>query len=301
MLIPPPLKKGSNIGIIATARKFTEAQLGYTIELLNSWGYNAYLGESIDAEDFQFAGDDDLRARDLQRFIDEPDINAILIARGGYGTMRMMDKVDFGAMQKFPKWICGFSDVTALHEHLHTLGIASIHSSMPSLFPTQYNHPTLNSLEAALAGQNLSYSFARNAHNKKYKSVQGTLVGGNLSLLYALQGSPSDIDTEGKILFIEDLDEYLYHLDRMLVSLDRAGKLRNLKALLVGGMTAMKDNEDPFGQSVEEIILHHCEKYNYPIVFDFPAGHQEHNYALRMGCMAEIETIDQQVFFKQQL
>jgi muramoyltetrapeptide carboxypeptidase len=299
MLIPPGLKKGDNIGIVSTARAFSEKQLGYCVELINSWGYNAYLGESIDSEEFQFAGSDELRARDLQRFIDEPDIHAILCARGGYGTMRILDKIDFTALRKNPKWICGFSDVTALHEHLNSIGIASIHSSMPSLFPEKYNHPTLLSLEAALSGQPLLYQFDRHASNKKLKSFEGELVGGNLSLIYALQGSVSDIDTNGKILFIEDLDEYLYHIDRMIVSLDRAGKLRNLKGLLVGGMTSMKDNENPFGYSVEEIILQHCEKYNFPIVFDFPSGHIEHNYALKFGMNASVETIENQVIFKQ--
>jgi muramoyltetrapeptide carboxypeptidase len=299
MLIPPALKKGDNIGILSTARKFSEKSLGYTIELINSWGYNAYLGESIDSESFQFAGDDTLRAKDLQRFIDETDIHAILCARGGYGTMRILNHIDFRAMERNPKWICGFSDVTALHEHLHSLGIASIHSNMPSLFPPEYNHPSIVSLEAALAGKPIEYRFQRHHQNKKYKPAEGILIGGNLSLIYALQGSASDIETDGKILFIEDLDEYLYHIDRMILSLDRSGKLRNLKALIVGGMTDMKDHDDPFGLNAEEIILHHCEKYNYPIIFGFPAGHIPNNLALKFGCHASIETIDQEIIFRQ--
>jgi muramoyltetrapeptide carboxypeptidase len=299
MLIPNQLKIGDTIGILSTARKFTSEQLEFCIQLLNSWGFKVVIGSSINAEEHQFAGADTLRAKNLQDFIDDPNINAILCARGGYGTMRIIDDIDFSNFKNNPKWICGFSDVTVLHQHLQTLGIASIHSSMPSLFPTDVNHTTLISLENALKGKELNYHVKISNDNLRMKNVEAEIIGGNLSLVYALQGSPSDIKTDGKILFIEDLDEYFYHIDRMMCSLDRAGKLKNLAALLVGGMTDMKDNLIPFGMNVPEIIHHYTKKYNYPVLFDFPAGHWEKNYAIRLGQVAKIEITNDEYIFSQ--
>jgi muramoyltetrapeptide carboxypeptidase len=299
MLIPNQLKIGDTIGILSTARKFTSEQLEFCVQLLNSWGFKVVIGASINAEEHQFAGADTLRAKNLQDFIDDPNINAILCARGGYGTMRIIDDIDFSKFINNPKWLCGFSDVTVLHQHLQTLGIASIHSSMPSLFPTDVNHTTLISLENALKGKELNYHVKISNDNLRMKNVEAEIIGGNLSLVYALQGSPSDIKTDGKILFIEDLDEYFYHIDRMMCSLDRAGKLKNLAALLVGGMTDMKDNSIPFGMNVPEIIHHYTKKYNYPVLFDFPAGHWEKNYAIRLGQVAKIEITNDEYIFSQ--
>jgi muramoyltetrapeptide carboxypeptidase len=299
MLIPNQLKIGDTIGILSTARKFTSEQLEFCVQLLNSWGFKVVIGASINAEEHQFAGADTLRAKNLQDFIDDPNINAILCARGGYGTMRIIDDIDFSKFINNPKWLCGFSDVTVLHQHLQTLGIASIHSSMPSLFPTDVNHTTLISLENALKGKELNYHVEISNDNLRMKNVEAAIIGGNLSLVYALQGSPSDIKTDGKILFIEDLDEYFYHIDRMMCSLDRAGKLKNLAALLVGGMTDMKDNSIPFGMNVPEIIHHYTKKYNYPVLFDFPAGHWEKNYAIRLGQVAKIEITNDEYIFSQ--
>jgi muramoyltetrapeptide carboxypeptidase len=299
MLIPNQLKIGDTIGILSTARKFTSEQLEFCVQLLNSWGFKVVIGASINAEEHQFAGADTLRAKNLQDFIDDPNINAILCARGGYGTMRIIDDIDFSKFINNPKWLCGFSDVTVLHQHLQTLGIASIHSSMPSLFPTDVNHTTLISLENALKGKELNYHVKISNDNLRMKNVEAEIIGGNLSLVYALQGSPSDIKTDGKILFIEDLDEYFYHIDRMMCSLDRAGKLKNLAALLVGGMTDMKDNSIPFGMNVPEIIHHYTKKYNYPVLFDFPAGHWKKNYAIRLGQVAKIEITNDEYIFSQ--
>jgi muramoyltetrapeptide carboxypeptidase len=299
MLIPNQLKIGDTIGILSTARKFTSEQLEFCVQLLNSWGFKVVIGASINAEEHQFAGADTLRAKNLQDFIDDPNINAILCARGGYGTMRIIDDIDFSKFINNPKWLCGFSDVTVLHQHLQTLGIASIHSSMPSLFPTDVNHTTLISLENALKGKELNYHVKISNDNLRMENVEAEIIGGNLSLVYALQGSPSDIKTDGKILFIEDLDEYFYHIDRMMCSLDRAGKLKNLAALLVGGMTDMKDNSIPFGMNVPEIIHHYTKKYNYPVLFDFPAGHWEKNYAIRLGQVAKIEITNDEYIFSQ--
>lgn len=300
MLIPKNLKIGDTIGILSTARKFTTEQLTFCTQVLNSWGFNVVIGSSIDAEEHQFAGSDQIRAKNLQDFIDDPTIDAILCARGGYGTMRIIDQIDFSRFKENPKWICGFSDVTVLHQHLQNMGIASIHSSMPSLFPTNLDHTTLKSLENALKGEELNYHVKINTENLRMQNVEAEIVGGNLSLVYALQGSASDINTEGKILFLEDLDEYYYHIDRMMCSLDRSGKLRNLSALLIGGMTDMKDNSITFGMNVPEIIKYYTEKYNYPVFFDFPSGHQENNYAIRLGAKTKINIIENEYIFTQQ-
>jgi muramoyltetrapeptide carboxypeptidase len=288
MRIPTYLKKGDTIGILSTARKITEEQLSFAIQLLHSWGFKTRLGKSIGAEEYQFAGSDEIRKNNLQEFIDDPSIDAILCARGGYGTMRIIDDVDFSQFVQKPKWICGFSDVTVLHEHLQSLGVASLHTAMPSLFPTVADHPTLHSIDKALKGETLEYRWNINPNNLHAQNINAEVVGGNLSLVYALQGSVSDLNTDGKILFLEDLDEYYYHVDRMMCSLDRAGKLKNLKALLIGGMTDMKDNSIPFGMQTEEIILSYAKKYSYPVFFDFPCGHIEHNYAVKMGVEASI-------------
>lgn len=299
MRIPTYLKKGDTIGILSTARKMNEEQLAFAIELFHEWGFKTILGESIGAEEHQFAGNDQTRKNNLQEFIDNPDINAIFCARGGYGTMRIIDQIDFSSFIKNPKWICGFSDVTVLHQHLQTLGIASLHTSMPSLFPKEKTHPTLNSIFKALTGEVLEYNWNQSSNNIHQQNIEADIIGGNLSLIYALQGSKSDINTDGKILFIEDLDEYYYHIDRMICSLDRSGKLKNLKALVVGGMNDMKDNSIPFGMNVEEIILYYTNKYSYPVLFDFPCGHIEHNYALKLGVQTQIKIVDDKLMMKQ--
>jgi muramoyltetrapeptide carboxypeptidase len=299
MRIPTYLKKGDTIGILSTARKITEEQLSFAVQLIHSWGFNTRLGKSIGAEEHQFAGSDEIRKNNLQEFIDDPSIDAILCARGGYGTMRIIDEVDFSRFVQNPKWICGFSDVTVLHEHLQSLGVASLHTAMPSLFPSVADHPTLHSIEKALKGEALEYRWNINPNNINSQNIKAEVVGGNLSLVYALQGSVSDLNTDGKILFLEDLDEYYYHVDRMMCSLDRAGKLKNLKALLIGGMTDMKDNSIPFGMQTEEIILSYAKKYSYPVFFDFPCGHIEHNYAVKFGLEASIELDGAGLVFKQ--
>ncbi len=299
MRIPPYLKNGDTIGILSTARKMNEDQLAFAIDTIHAWGFKTKLGESIGAEEHQFAGNDDIRRKNLQEFIDDPSINAILCARGGYGTMRIIDQIDFSSFTKSPKWICGFSDVTVLHEHLQKMDCASLHTAMPSLFPSIKDHPTLQSIEKALKGESLQYTWASSQHNINTKNITAEIVGGNLSLIYALQGSASDINTDGKILFIEDLDEYFYHIDRMMCSLDRSGKLKNLKGLLVGGMNDMKDNSIPFGMNTEEIILYYTRKYNYPVLFDFPSGHIEHNYAIKLGLEARIEVKGDDLLFVQ--
>ncbi len=298
MLIPRNLKKGDTVGILSTARKINADALHFTIEMLQNWGLKVKLGNSIGAEENQFAGTDQVRLQNLQEFMDDESVHAILCARGGYGTVRIIDGLNFERFLKNPKWICGFSDVTVIHSHLNRLGVASIHSSMPSLFPKNMEHETLYSLQRALMGEENNCSFNMHPKNKN-GNAEGQLVGGNLSLIFSLQGSESDIDTNGKILFLEDLDEYLYHMDRMMISLDRSGKLKGLKALVIGGMTAMRDNEVPFGYSIEDIILTYTNKYNFPVYFDFPSGHLEYNFALKMGCNCKFEMKENTINFQQ--
>lgn len=252
------------------------------VKLLQSWGLEVVLGETVDASYHQFAGDDDLRARDLQRFIDDDSIKAIIAARGGYGTIRMIDKVNFSRFAQNPKWLVGFSDITLLHTHLFTnYNTQTIHGQMPINIPDASSH-SLETLRKALFGEKLSYKFTSHVLNRSGSS-SGILVGGNLSLLIAASGSVSDLDYTNKILFIEDVGEYLYSIDRMLRNLKRAGKLRNLAGLIVGAFTDVKDNDIPFGQTVPEIIMEVVKEYNYPVCFDFPAGHIPDNCSMIFG------------------
>jgi muramoyltetrapeptide carboxypeptidase len=249
------------------------------------------LGKSVFMEDHQFAGDDNTRAKDFQNMLDNKNIKAIIAARGGYGTVRMIDKLNFKKFKKYPKWIIGYSDITVLHNHISRhCNTETLHASMPINFLT--NEPAaLQSLRDVLQGNTLSYSFHSDFENKPGKT-KGILTGGNLSVLYSLSGTPSDLDTEGKILFIEDLDEYLYHIDRMLMQLKRSGKLKNLKGLLVGGFTDMKDNTVPYGKTAYEIIYEHVKEYNFPVAFNMPAGHIPNNHALIMGRRIRLEVTE---------
>jgi len=279
--LPPHLKKGDKIAITCPAKKLPRP-MDDAVKLLQSWGLEVVLGETVDASYHQFAGDDDLRAKDMQRFINDDSIKAIIAARGGYGTIRMIDKVDFTHFAKKPKWLIGFSDITILHAHLFTnYGAQSIHGQMPVNIPDASAH-SLETLRRALFGEELSYSFNSHALNRSGEA-SGTLIGGNLSLLVAISGSISDLDYKGKILFIEDVGEYLYSIDRMIRSLKRAGKLQQLEGLIIGGFTDIKDNDIPFGQTLPEIIMEVVKEYNYPVCFDFPAGHIPDNCSLILG------------------
>ncbi|WP_184544049.1 S66 peptidase family protein [Mucilaginibacter sp. FT3.2] len=278
---PPYLKKGDKIAITCPAKKLP-GPMTDGIALLQSWGLEVILGDTVAASFHQFAGDDDLRAKDLQRFIDDDSIKAIIAARGGYGTIRMIDKVDFSHFAITPKWLIGFSDITVLHTHLFAnYGAQTIHGQMPVNIPDA-SARSLDTLRKALFGEQLSYQFAAHALNKAGEA-SGILIGGNLSLLIAVSGSASDMDYNGKILFIEDVGEYLYSIDRMLRCLNRAGKLKNLAGLIVGGFSDAKDNDIPFGQTVPDIIMDIVQHYNYPVCFDFPAGHIPDNCSLILG------------------
>ena len=280
LIQPPHLKKGDKIAIIASARKIALEELGAAISVFKNWGLDVVLGDNLFKQNNQFSGTDAERAADLQTALDDKSIKAVISARGGYGTMRIIDKIDFSGFIEQPKWVIGYSDITVLHSHIHTLGIQTLHATMPINFSK--NEEAVESLMKTLFAQHLTYEFEASVFNKK-GVAEAEVVGGNLSLLYALSGSVSDLDTKGKILFMEDLDEYLYHIDRMLLNLKRAGKLRHLAGLLLGGMTDMKDNTIPFGKTVEEIIIDAVKEYDFPVCFNFPAGHVDRNLALVLG------------------
>ncbi len=267
------------------------------ITLLQSWGLEVVLGETVEASYHQFAGNDDLRAHDMQRFVDDDSIKAIIAARGGYGTIRMIDKVDFSRLAQNPKWLVGFSDITLLHAHLYSnYNLQTIHGQMPVNIPDA-STKSLQTLKNALFGHEITYRYKNHGLNRSGQS-NGILIGGNLSLLIASLGSVSDFNYDGKILFIEDVGEYLYAIDRMIRTLDRAGKLKNLAGLIVGGFTEVKDNDIPFGQTVEEIVMDVVKNYNYPVCFDFPAGHVPDNQALVLGKNLELHVNTEHVITK---
>ena len=287
MIIPEKLKIGDKIGIISTARKITIEELNPAIITLESWGLKVVLGINLFQEEDQLSGTVEQRTADLQSMIDDNSIKAILCARGGYGTVQIIDAINFTNLKKNSKWIVGYSDVTVLHSHLNNLGIASLHATMPINFEAN-TKKSLSSLKNSLFGNSNSIECKTHAFNK-FGIVEGDIVGGNLSILYSLLGSPSNIYAEGKILFIEDLDEYLYHIDRMMMNLKRNGVLKKLKALIVGGMTDMNDNSISFGKSAEQIILEYTKDYNFPICFGFPAGHLVDNRCVRLGVNSKLE------------
>ena len=286
MITPSYLKKGDSIGIIAPARKISLSEIQFAVDVIKSWGLKVVFGKNLFKEQNQFSGSDKERTDDLQTMMDDDSIRAIISARGGYGTLRIVDKINFSKFQKKPKWIIGYSDITVLHSHIHTnFDIETIHAAMPISF--QKDTESVESLRKILFKKKLSYKISSHKLNRKGKA-EGIIVGGNLSVLYALQGSKSDIDTKGKILFIEDLDEYFYHIDRMMLSLKRAGKLSHLAGLIVGKMSNMKDNEVPFGKTAEEIIYESVSEFNYPVCFNFPSGHDQKNLALLFGRRAKL-------------
>lgn len=294
--LPPTLSPGDTIAITCPARKMTAVELQPAVTIIESWDYKVQLGQTVGLEHHQFAGTDEERAADFQKLLDDPNIKAILCARGGYGTVRIIDRLDWAKFLQHPKWIIGYSDVTVLHAQLLQLGTATLHASMPVNFAT--NTPeALGSLRNALVGKPETYTTEAHDFNRT-GTAEGVLIGGNLSVLYSLSGSVSDIDTMDKILFLEDLDEYLYHIDRMMMQLDRAGKLEHLAGLVIGGMNDMRDNAIPFGKSAYEIIQERVAKYQYPLCYGFPAGHIADNRALVLGAKYQLAVNDEGVELK---
>lgn len=284
-IIPPYLEKGDTIGIVAPAGFMPIENMQTCIETLDSWGYTVQLGATTHSSSPNyFSGTDEERLNDLQHMLDDQKIKAILCARGGYGTSRIIDRLSFKKFRKHPKWIIGFSDITVLHSHIFSnYKIASLHAPMAAAFNEgQFSNPYIHSLKDALEGKPGHYECAAHGFNKTGEA-KGQLIGGNLSLLAHLIGTKSDVKTKNRILFLEDVGEYLYNVDRLLLQLKRSGKLERLAGLVIGGFTESKDTERPFGKAVYDIIYEQVNEYDYPVCFGFPVSHDKENYALKIG------------------
>jgi len=292
MIRPEKLKKGDKIAIVAPAGKINPDKVLMAKTVLEHHGLEVITGKHTFNEYFQFAGTDKDRLTDVQQALDEHSIKAIIFARGGYGSNRIIDQLDFDQFQKNPKWLIGFSDITVFHSHIHSnFLIETIHATMAAGITKDSGNESTNSLMKVLFGEELEYSFTSNQLSRK-GIAQGRLIGGNLAILCSLIGTPSDIQTDGKILFIEEIGEHLYKIDRMLLQLKRAGKLNNLAGLIVGGITDIPDDKLHFGKNAYEIIQEVVTNYSYPVCFGFPAGHQKDNRTLIFGRKAEIEVTE---------
>ncbi|MEP6616619.1 MAG: LD-carboxypeptidase [Ginsengibacter sp.] len=289
--IPKYLQPGATIGITCPSGYISVEDIQPAILKLQSWGFASTVGKTIGARDFSFAGDDELRTLDLQQMLDDDGIDAILFARGGYGAVRIIDRLDFTKFIKNPKWLVGFSDATVFHAHLNrNFGIASIHSKMCNSFPEDWTKAepsqidSIDSIRKCLVGDQMEYTAIPNENNRTGKA-EGILIGGNLSILQNLAGTQSDINTAGKILFVEEVEEYLYNVDRMLWNLNRSGKLEKLQGLILGGFTKLKPDDpgEEFGRTIYEMVTRIVKDCAYPVCFDFPVGHQKNNYALKCG------------------
>ncbi len=293
MIQPNYLQKNDTVAIVSTARKISLQEIKSAIKLLESWGLKVAVGKTIGLSENQFAGNDVERASDFQEMLDNPTIKAIWCARGGYGTVRIIGALNFTKFKQHPKWIIGYSDITVLHSNLHHLGFETIHGIMP-LKIDENTEFARQSLKKSLFGEKLIYNISSSKKNK-IGLASGELVGGNLSIIYSLLGSKSALNTNEKILFLEDLDEYLYHIDRMMMNLKRNGYFENVKGLIIGGMIDMHDNEIPFGKTAKEIILDNISEFDFPVIFDFPAGHVDDNRALILGRKVELKVDENEV------
>lgn len=288
MVQPAALKKDDTVGIVAPGRKLDVKTIQAAKNILESWGVKVKIGNNLLSTKHSYlSGVDEERLEDLQTMLDDRAVSAIICARGGYGTTRILDQLDFSSFLKNPKWICGFSDITALHLKLQSLGVRSIHSTMPILFPKPESANSVEGLRKILFGETIVLSADTHSKNKMGEA-HGNLIGGNLSLIVDSLGTSTEIDTKNKILIIEEVDEYLYRVDRMMVQLMRANKLQHLSGLVVGHLSEMKDTEIPFGESIEEIIQNHVMEFNYPIGFNFPIGHVNPNLPWVEGRLAKL-------------
>ena len=303
---PPYLKKGDTIGITCPSGFITASECQSAISKMQEWGFQIKIGNTIGARDYTLAGTDQERREDLQRMLDDPDVKAIMLGRGGYGAVRIIDGIDFKKFVQHPKWIIGFSDATIFHLHINrNFGIPTIHSKMCNSFPDDFSKAdqvqidTIDSIRKCLTGIKMNYSTEPHIHNR-YGKATGTIIGGNLSLIDNLCGSVSDVDTSGKILFIEDVGEYLYKLDGMLWNLKRSGKLAHLKGLAIGKFRIKEDSPgSEFGKTLEQIVMEKVKEFKYPVCFDFPVGHVRENYALKCGMMHELVVSKEEVSLKE--
>ncbi|TCD00038.1 LD-carboxypeptidase [Pedobacter frigidisoli] len=293
---PPYLKKGDKIALVCPAKKLPKP-IDHAIEILKEWGLEVIIGESVYASHHQFAGTDALRTKDIQQFLDDPSIKAIISGRGGYGTIRIIDDLDFTKFNKSPKWFVGFSDITVLLSHLIAdMDTQCIHAQMPYTFDDS-TEEALESLRKSLFGEQQQYQYQSEFKNQQGKS-QGILIGGNLTLLTMLQGSVSEMDFDNKILFLEDVGEQEYGIDRMLRMLKRAGKLENLNGLIIGAFNEIEEEKISFGQTADEVIWEVVKDYNYPVCFNFPTGHIENNLSMVLGAEVELKVESNNVYFK---
>lgn len=281
MITPSSLSSGSKIALAAPARKVAEDDIAFAVEYIRQRGFVPIYDERLFLSYNQFAGNDEQRASVLQHYLDADDIDAIMCVRGGYGTVRIIDRLDFDKFMQKPKWIVGYSDVTVLHAKMQSLGIESLHATMPINFQDN-SKQALDTLFDALCGKEIKYDLPQQTLDILSK-MKGEVVGGNISVLYSLLGSDIFPDVEGKVLFLEDLDEYLYHIDRMMMAFLRAGIFDKIGGLIIGGLTKMHDNAILFGMTAEEIISEKIKDKNIPTVFNFPAGHVSDNRAIILG------------------
>lgn len=291
LIQPPYLKAGDTVAIVAPSGILNnrQAEVQRAVKLLESWGLHALVGKHVFSKDNHFAGTDAQRCEDFQKAIDNPTVSAIWCARGGYGTVRILDKLNYTKLKKDPKWLIGYSDITALHNDFHNEGFETIHAMMCTSLTADERglDETIVTFKKALFGDPLSYTLKGSNYNK-IGSVNAPIVGGNLTMLHTMLGSKSSLDTSGKILFIEEIGEYKYHVDRMLQSMKRAGYFDNCAGVLVGDMTKMRKNTTAWGSSVEQLILDALSDYDFPIAFNMPAGHEDDNRAMILGQNVEL-------------
>src|SRR5690606_2538308 len=294
MKTPEFLKEGDKVAIVCPA-SYIKGNIEVALTVLSDWGLRVEIGKSVTSQFHQFAGTDDVRRQDLQVALDDPEIKAIFAARGGYGTVRIIDQLDFRNFKKKPKWIVGFSDITVLHSHLHNkVGVCSIHGQMPKSFD-ESTKAALTSLRHALFGKKIDFRYSQNVFPNRSGKGSGRLIGGNLAILHSILASPSDGKYDNKILFIEDVGVQHYNIDRMLWTLKRANKLPHLLGLIVGDFKALNDRNPPFEQRYDEYIMAKIREYDFPVCFDFPAGHIDNNHSLIFGKEVMLNVNQEQV------
>ena len=299
MVIPPYLKKNDTIGIVCPSGFMPVEKVEQSVNALHQWGYKTKLGKTVGNQFNYFSGTDDERLNDLQQMLDDKNIQAVLCARGGYGLSRIIDKINFKKFKQHPKWLIGFSDITVLHAHINAnIKTASLHAPMAGAFNDVVDETSVQSLQKALKGVAANYQC--NAHQlNKTGNATGKLIGGNLTIVAHLVGSKSSYQTKNKILFLEDVGEYIYNIDRMFLQLKRSGMLNNLAGLIIGEFSEMKDTTIPFGSDAYTVIHQHIKNYQYPVCFNFPVSHDVKNYALKVGVVHQLSVLNSQVKLKE--